>query len=330
MNVSILMPVFNAQETLGNSIESIRGQSWTDWELILVDDGSTDDSGQIGANFANRDSRIHNIRKRHEGIVAALTAAADRAEGRYLARMDADDTAHPDRLAKQLTLVEQDPRIALCGTRVEMVGSDLGLGRQRYEKWINSLCSHEEILRELFVECPLSHPTFMMRRDTFEAVGGYQDHGWAEDYDLCMRLFLAGARFGKVPEPLLLWRDSPERLSMNDDRYSFLQFRRLKRHYLFKSYLKAGTSFFQWGAGEVGKYWLREWGQDRPEAVVDIHPRKVGRRIHGYHVIAPEELPGPGAAFIVVAVGAPGARNDIRNWLNPKGYEELRDYLFLA
>ncbi len=89
------------------------------------------------------------------------------------------------------------------------------------------------------------------------------------------------------------------------------------------------SAFYQWGAGEVGKKWLREW-QPKPLAVVDINPRKIGRLIHDVPVIAPEELPPPGRAFVVIAVGAPGARNVIREWLTPRGYEEPRDFLFLA
>ena len=98
----------------------------------------------------------------------------------------------------------------------------------------------------------------------------------------------------------------------------------------FEGPLRGGRPFYQWGAGEVGKRWLREWQERKPEAVVDINPRKIGRRIHDAPVIAPEDLPPPGETFVVVAVGAPGARTDIRDWLTPRGYEETRDFLFLA
>ena len=170
----------------------------------------------------------------------------------------------------------------------------------------------------------------MLRRSDFAEVAGYQDHGWPEDYDLVMRLFLNEKRFGKIPEPLLQWRESPERLSRVDQRYSPEQFRALKRHYLLASYLKGRDTFYQWGAGEVGKAWLREWGGRNPVAVVDINPRKIGHAIHGVKVIPPEELPAPGKVFIVVAVGAPGARAEIRAWFGPRNYRELKDYLFLA
>jgi hypothetical protein len=169
-----------------------------------------------------------------------------------------------------------------------------------------------------------------MRRTAYEAVGGYQDHGWPEDYDLVMRLWRAGKRLGKVPEVLLDWHTGNGRLSVTDPRYSEASFRALKRHYLFETYLKGRPIFHQWWAGEVGKRWLREWTGPKPFVVIDIHPRKIGRKIHGYRVISPEQLPPPGTTFVVIAVGTPGARDEIRDWLHLHGFRELKDYLFLA
>ena len=180
------------------------------------------------------------------------------------------------------------------------------------------------------MECPIPHPTFMMRRAFLKCLGGYRQGAWPEDYDLVLRAWMAGARFGKPDAPLLRWREHPGRLSMTDPRYSPAAFRAMKRHYLFQTYLKRREgAFIQWGAGEVGKRWLREWPQ-APAAVVDVHPRKIGRSIHGVPVISQDALPPPGTCFIVVAVGARGARDDIRARLEPGNYRELKDYLFIA
>ncbi len=327
---SVVMPCRNAAATLMEAVASIQGQTHSCWELLLFDDGSTDASGDIGVALARGDSRIRLIRSGPVGIVEALRRACDAAQGEYIARMDADDVAHPARLEAQIALLMERPDVALCGAEVAVFGERVGLGRQRYAAWLNGLTDHAAMVRELFVECPIAHPTFLLRRETLDEVGGYTDRGWAEDYDLVMRLFLAGKRFAKVPRPLLRWRESPGRFSMRDARYGPARFRALKRDYLARSYLAGDRPFFQWGAGEVGKPWLREWGEHRPLAVVDIHPRKIGRCIHGYGVMAPEDLPVPGAAFVVVAVGAPGARDEIRAWMRGRGYGELEDYLFLA
>jgi glycosyltransferase involved in cell wall biosynthesis len=328
--VSIVLPAWNAGATLREALSAIRAQSFTDWEAVIVDDGSEDDTRAVAGAAAHEDRRFRVLSIGHAGIVEALRQGCAAVRGRYLARMDADDRMHPARLADQVALHERDHDLALSGTGVRMTGDGLGEGRLRYEEWLNGLRTHADLMRDLFVECPLAHPTFMMRRDAYEAVGGYEDHGWAEDYDLVMRVARAGYQLGKVNAPLLDWRESPGRLSMTSPRYSPAQFRALKRHYLFQLMPLSGRLFVQWGAGEVGKRWLREWTRPVPGAVVDIHPRKVGRTIHGVPVIPPDALPPPGQALTVIAVGAPGARDEIRAWLNPRGYIETTDYLFLA
>ena len=209
MQVSVVMPCFNAATTLPKAIESVQAQTLHDWEFIIVDDGSTDDSAAIVEQYAASDERIRPVSQPHGGIVSALQQGCARAQGRFIARMDADDIALPERLEKQREYMEQHPGTALCGTHVSMFGEDIGEGRSRYEEWLNSLRTHGDVVRDLFIECPIAHPTFCVRRDAFERVGGYEDHRWAEDYDLCMRLFLSGARFGVVPESLLRWRESP-------------------------------------------------------------------------------------------------------------------------
>ncbi len=328
--ISVIMPVYNAAATLTDALNSLLGQRFADWELVAVDDGSTDDSFRLLRNYAAFDSRIRVLDGPHEGIVAALRRSCTEARGKFLARMDADDVSLPERFSLQLGLFETFPDLDLCGGRILSLGDPVGSGRKRYEAWINGLTSHEAMVRELFVECPIPHPTFMMRRSFYERLGGYRQMDWPEDYDFVMRAWLAGGRFVKSASYLLQWREHPQRLSMLDQRYSPAAFRKMKRHFLFQTYLKGKeTAFIQWGAGEVGKKWLREWPMP-PLAVVDVHPRKIGRTIHEIKVIEREDLPPSGACFIIAAVGARGARDDIRAWLEPRNYRELVDYLFVA
>lgn len=328
--VSIILPCWNAADTLPECLDSVRMQTWQDWELVAVNDGSTDATLAVLNEYAARDSRIRVLDLPKVGIVDAPMRGVEMLFGEYLARMDADDVMHPERIAKQVALLDSTPDVAICGTHVWHMGLPAGEGRQRYLDWINAFSDHASINREFFVECPIANPTAMMRREEFDTIGGYQDHGWAEDYDLFMRFLLNGDRFAVVPEPLLGWRHSALRVSMNDDRYSLANFRAVKCHYLKQLYPQVTTAFFQWGAGDVGKQWLREWDRKKPEAVVDINPRKFGKTIHDVPVISPEQLPKPGMAFTVVAVGAPGAREEIREWFESRNYEELRDFLFLA
>lgn len=340
--ISIAMPCFNVQSTLENAVFSICAQTMGDWELLIVDDGSTDDSPRLMSLLARHDARIRVMEIPHVGIVSALQRGIRECTAPYIARMDADDVAHPSRLERQFVCMESDSELALCGTQVRAVGGSITDGRQRYIDWLNGLTSHDAIVRAMFIECPIAHPAFFMRRDAYLRVGGYRDRAWPEDYDLCMRLWIDGGRFANVDEVLLDWNDTPGRLSMTDPKYNEAAFRALKRHFLKESGLLVpgpeGTctsrggavQFYQWGAGEVGKRWLREWISVRPAAVIDINERKIGETIHNTPVVPPEDLPEPGSVIVLIAVGTLGARDLIREWLLSRGYVEGTDFLFVA
>jgi cellulose synthase/poly-beta-1,6-N-acetylglucosamine synthase-like glycosyltransferase len=331
--VSVVMPVRDAAQTIEAAVDSIQAQSWTQWELVAVDDGSTDATPHLLARMSRRDSRLTIISPGSVGLVRALQVGCEAARGTFIARMDADDLAATDRLMRQMRVMLADDRIGLVGAGVTDFGPEAGAGRRRYSAWLNSLRSHAAIVRNMFVECPLAHPTFLLRRSALEAVGGYQDHGWPEDYDLVLRLYLGGWRFGVASgRPLVMWRDWPGRLSRTDARYSAERFRACKMHYLMQTGWLAGQRrIIQWGAGREGKAWLRSYRRDkRPSHVVEVNPKKIGRRIHGVPVIAPEDLPPPGETALIVAVGVEGARDEIRRWLEPRGWREGRDYLFVC
>jgi hypothetical protein len=121
-----------------------------------------------------------------------------------------------------------------------------------YIEWQNGLRG-ADIRREMFVESPFPHPSVMVRKEWVESVGGYQEHGWPEDYDLWLRLYLAGAHFGKVPQVLLEWREAPERLTRTDSRYSLENFLRLKAWALKNGPLQGREAVFIWGAGMMGR-----------------------------------------------------------------------------
>ena len=336
--VSILLPCRDVESVLGPCIESLEAQTEPRYEALVLDDGSCDDTFlRLGA-WAERDARVRLVPRVGRGIVAALNALAGAARAPFLARMDADDVAHPRRLEAQLDLFERCPSIAACGTGVRYVPrSALGSGYERYERWLNGLTEPEELERDLFVECPIAHPTLMIRRGILEDVGGYRDREGPEDYDLILRIVEAGHEIANVPEVLLDWTLDGDRLSHRSVRYSAEAFRRLKIEHLRRGALGEGPLVI-WGAGKVGKAFLRSWlaiEGKAPEALVDLDPRKIGQMIHGSAVVDPgalsERFAGGGARpFVLVAVGSPGAREDIRQALASMGATELQDYRVVA
>jgi glycosyltransferase involved in cell wall biosynthesis len=307
-------------------VESIRRQTFRDWRLILVDDGSTDATPEIAARLEERDDRIRVIRQPALGLVAALRTAAARSDAPFAARMDADDVAHPPRLETQIAS-GGDIRAA----RVR--GSHAGEGMRRYIRWNNALTTHDAMANALFIESPLVHPTAFFSRVSYERAGGYRDPGWAEDYDLWLRAWAAGMTFAKVPKVLLTWSDRPHRLTRTHAAYSEKALRRAKLEYLPRHPLLAAGPLTVWGAGPIGRGWIRDLRAKgfEVEQAIDIDPRKIGRRIaNEVPVRDPEEALGRRGGPVLGAVGSRGARALIRRRLNRAGLIEGSDFLFLA
>jgi glycosyltransferase involved in cell wall biosynthesis len=298
-----------------------------------VDDGSADETRALLDAWAQRDPRVRVLTQPALGIVPALQRAIAAAKGDILVRMDADDVAYSTRIAKQVQLLDENPDIGACGTLVRYFprGSVAG-GAQRYESWINALVEHADIARDIFVECPIAHPTMAVRREALEAVGGYQDNGWPEDYDLVFRMWTEGIAFAKVPEVLLRWRERIDRTSRTDTRYDEDAFRRIKVHYLKNTLLNGHAGVIVWGAGPVGKAFALELKSQkvRVRAFVELDPRKIGQTIHDAPVIAPDGLPEYRDSFAIAAVGLPNAREEIRAVLNEQGWVEGKDYVAVA
>ncbi len=333
MLVSVLMPAYNAVNTIGQAVISLQRQTFADFEVIAVDDGSADGTGEILDELSSADPRIRPVHLSHSGLIPALNAGTEACRGDLIARMDADDISHPERLRLQVEYMSAHPDVSVCGCLVRSFPrSSIRAGFLRYEEWLNSLVTHEQITRDIFIESPIAHPSVVMRASDLREIGGYREMGWPEDYDLWLRFFTAGKRFGKVSRTLLFWRESPERLTFTDSRYSLENFVRAKAHFLAILVRRKERPVIVWGAGMMGrrltKHLVREGIQ--PIAVVDIDPRKVGRTLRGAPIIWPEQLDERPDAFIIAAVGSEGARGLIRARLDEMGRVEVRDYLCAA
>jgi glycosyltransferase involved in cell wall biosynthesis len=335
--VSILMPCYNAADTLSEALDSLAQQTWTDFEIVVVDDGSTDGTLTLLLEWAKKDPRLRLLTQAHGGIIAALNLGLTACQGEYIARMDADDRCLPERLSLQTRLLDESPQVALVGCLVRgFPPEDVREGFRIYMDWQNSLQQHADLCREIFIESPFAHPSVMLRRSWLDRAGGYQEHGWAEDYDLWLRLYLLGARFAKVPEVLLEWRERPDRLTRQDSRYSLENFLRLKAHYLAQGPLRGRETVIVWGAGMMGRRLGKQLErQGTPlAAFIDIDPAKIGHTRRGRPVLAPEALPelwrrSPNPV-VLAAVGARGARRLIRQRLEGFGLVEGRDWWSVA
>jgi glycosyltransferase involved in cell wall biosynthesis len=326
--VSVLLPYRQAAETLDEALDSLLAQRGADLEIIAIDDGSSDGGPAIVA----RHPQITRLATGGTGLVAALTAGLPHARAPFVARMDADDVCHPDRLAHQLAALRADPSLGAVGTRVEAFPDDVVKdGMRRYVDWQNSLVTSFDHAREIFIESPLCHPSVVLRRSALDIVGPWRDGPWPEDYDLWLRLDAAGFGLAKVPHMLLRWRHRSGRATFSDPRYAPERFREAKAPHLARRLRSLGRPVAIWGAGPNGRRLARalEAHGVRAETFVDIDPRKIGHRARNAPIVAPDAL-RLGTHTVVAAVGSLGARELIRAQLDRLGFVEGTDSLFAA
>ncbi|MCC2670400.1 MAG: glycosyl transferase family 2 [Armatimonadetes bacterium] len=327
--LSLLIPVRNAAATLDEALASIAAQTLEDWEAILVEDGSTDETPELLVDWARRDRRFRVLRNGEPlGLVASLNRAAAAATAPLLARMDADDLSLPSRLERQVERIEHGD-VAAVGCRIRYFPEELVAdGARRYASWLNSLVTAEEHARDIFIECPLAHPTLLLRADALRAVGGYREMGWPEDYDLLLRLWESGYRMCKLPEVLVHWREGPGRTSRTHPHYSLDALIRCRAHFLYRAYFRDRPALI-FGSGPVGKALARALLAEGAKLVafVDVDPRKVGQTVHGVRVLPREEaLALRGQFFGLAAMGRPEAREALRGLLLGAGWDEGVDF----
>jgi glycosyltransferase involved in cell wall biosynthesis len=201
--ISVLMPVFNCRQTVAQAMESVLAQTLGDFELIAIDDGSTDDSAQVINEFAARDRRVRAFRQENRGVGAALNAALDLAGGKYLARMDADDRTVPERFAEQVAFLDEHPEIAVVGGWHRSFGAIDG-------RVTNHPAEPQRIKATMLFRVAMSHPTVMMRQEQFARNGWRyaERQQFPEDYDLWVTI-LQRHELANLPKVLLAYRIWP-------------------------------------------------------------------------------------------------------------------------
>jgi glycosyltransferase involved in cell wall biosynthesis len=330
--VSVLLPVWNAEATLPSCLQSVQRQTEQGWQCVIIDDGSGDASLACARWFADRDPRFTVLATVHRGLVSALNTGIEHCRGPVIARMDADDLMYRQRLGTQVRVLEENPDLTAIGCHVHLFPRrHLRAGRRMYERWLNSIDTVQRVRQEAFVECPIAHPTLMVRRHVLADLG-YRDCNWPEDYDLILRLLIRGHAVGVVPQRLLSWRDSPQRLSRTSPTYALERFTACKAAFLASSFLADTDTYMLWGYGATGKALRRALllYAKTPSHIIELHPGRLGQTIHGAPVIPPEALVRVPRRPVVVSVAGEKARHDIRDAMEAMGFVETHDFVCAA
>ena len=221
--ISVAMPVYNGEKYLAEAIDSILAQTFTDFELIIIDDGSTDNSLSVLQAYQKRDSRIRLISRENRNLVATLNEIIDLARGKWVARMDQDDIALSHRFERQLQWIEKTDA-DICGSWVKLFGATC-------KRILKHPVTDAAIKMEMLFSTPFAHPTVMIKRELIKQLR--YENAWekCEDYDLWERAANAGLKMTNVPEVLLLYRQHGTQISTNAALYQQLLTQKIRRRY---------------------------------------------------------------------------------------------------
>jgi len=333
MPVSVVLPYKNEARWLPDALKSLKRQTREGFEVVLVNDGSTDDSPRIGHECCRGDDRFRPVEPAGAGLVSALNTGLDAARGEWVARLDADDLCHPERLSLQLSMARTLGPRSVVSCRVRCFPEKaVSAGYRRYESWQNGLVTHDLICRDIFIESPLAHPSAFFNRKAVIEAGGYRDLGLPEDYELWLRLWSLGFRFEKVPRVLLGWRERPDRFSRRSSCYSLSSFYRTKAMYLSMLPMLRERRVVFAGSGQTARR-LSRWmiaGGFRIEAFLCSDPGQDGSTLRGIPVVDSQRIGDYAGLPLVAASRGPGARDRIRNFLADRGMVEGLDFVVCA
>lgn len=320
--ISILMPVYNAAPFLEDCLDSIICQSYPDWELIAVDDFSKDGSKDLLNKYAQEEPRITVLENKKKGVIPALQLAYSRSQGSHITRMDADDIMPQHKLASLLKSCR--PGAVVTG-KVEYFRSDgeLGGGFIRYADWLNGLIDSESHWDEIYKECVIPSPAWMMERLTFDSIGAFDSDSYPEDYELVFRMYAHKLQVIGLDELVHQWRDHGERASRIDPNYADNRFLDLKLNQFLLIDLDNKRPLALWGAGKKGKFCAQflidrgihfSWHTD--------NSKKQGKDIYGLVLQNPTEILANAQCLLTMA--APDDQVEVVNWL--EGRQDILSY----
>lgn len=330
--VSVILPFYNAKDSLPRAIQSILNQSYQNTELILVDNNSDEGSTEIAKAFADQHKNIHLFHESKQGVTFASNKATLLSNGEYIARMDSDDYSYPNRILQQVKFLDNNPDIGAVSGLVNYVAHRTNTeGFRRYVNWSNSIICYNDIFKKRFIESPIVNPSIMWRRSVGEEHGLYQDGDFPEDYELYLRWLSRGVKIEKIEEIILDWYDSDKRLTRSSKQYSNASFYQIKSEYL-RGFLHENVlptmNIAVWGASRLSRRWVQLL--ENKEITIDYYiDIKEDRRLNK-KVIHYSKIPTPGKTFLLIYQAQSDIREKIAQFLKERMYIEGNDFLFVA
>tara|TARA_E500000318_G_scaffold73375_1_gene68018 strand:+ start:428 stop:1435 length:1008 start_codon:yes stop_codon:yes gene_type:complete len=330
--VSIIIPFKNTVHYLPECLDSIVNQSYTDWEVLAVNDNSTDESYELLTSYSNKDERIKVFQNKGSGIIPALQTGYAKNNGAFVTRMDSDDIMRPNRLEVMVnSLHETGPGYIAVGQVKYFSDRGISNGYERYEEWLNGLTSTGNNFDEIYKECVIPSPCWMVHREDFEKCEGFKPQRYPEDYDLTFRFYEQGFKIIPCDPVLHMWRDYDTRTSRTHEHYAQNYFLDIKLHYFLKLNHDLTRPLVVWGAGFKGKKIAKGLKKQGLEFVwLCDNPKKIGKSIYGKELVHFEALQNLNNPQSIITVANENAQKEIRRYFSELEQSPMQDYFFFC
>lgn len=329
--VSIIMAARNTAPWLPDCLESICRQTYPHWELIAVNDRSTDNTKQILEEYSKRDPRIAVYDSPGKRLIPALQEGMRQAGGMLINRMDSDDKMPENKLELLVShwLKYGRGHVIAGGTRHFVDKGKVGGGFRRYEKWLNEVARTGTHYRQIYKECVIPSHSWIIHRDDLLAAGAFDPEVYPEDYDLCFRFYAQRYSIVGIDHVLHFWRDRSDRISRTWEEYEDNRYFDLKVDYFFDLDRDPSRPLVIWGAGKNGKD-LMKLIKPREQHVLWAcdNLRKIGKSIYGIKMRSTGDIPKLENPQILIAVSSDNDRKEIERMLQKWNKLPVTDYWF--
>jgi glycosyltransferase involved in cell wall biosynthesis len=330
--VSILTPFKNTELFLSDCLNSILDQTYSHWELLIIDDFSTDGSYKLVKSFSEKDNRIKLFKNETPGIIHALRLALSKSNGAFITRMDSDDIMYPNKLECMVGQLQNHGKQHIALGLVKYFSEEgLKEGYKTYETWLNGLTKTGANYSEIYKECAIPSPCWMVHKDDLLACDAFNPNRYPEDYDLAFRFYKHQIKCIPNSSVLHKWRDYSARASRTDKNYAENHFLSLKLKYFIALDYNKNKTLVVWGAGNKGKVTAKTLLKNKVsfEWICD-NPNKIGRDIYGKKLFSFDALSKIKNPQSIITVANKQAQKDIKLYLKKLNMKPVLDYIFFC
>jgi len=331
--ISIITPFKNSSQFLNDCLESIINQSYLNWELIIIDDYSNDNSFQLVHSISLKDKRIKLFKNEGEkGIINCLRQALNKCSGEYITRMDSDDVMDKDKLKELHRSLKISGKGYISTSKVKYFSKEgLGSGYEKYENWLNKMMIDNDNFNHIYKECVIPSPNWMILKDDLLLCGAFNSNIYPEDYDLVFRFYKEKFKIISSLKILHFWRDYPTRTSRTDSNYADNNFLDLKINYFMELNYDVTKILIIWGAGKRGKLLAKKLIELNIDFIwVCNNPNKIDRIIYNKQLKSIEYLDELDNYQSIITVANEESQSLIKIFFDSKGYKIMRDYYFFC